>query len=368
MIQDELVSDYPTVTTDLINFRPTVSNGNIVQKQHVFFIFMIALASLFGSQSSKGQIQMHLNSEIGTWIPFLPDYRAGSIVNTARVPIQRDVYTSEIIDVGMNFGLNGHFHLAKDSRWMIDFDLNLASANSTGSTQFVADPGFGQSVWFPSLDGMGFTASRDGGGVTFSLDSDSLFYGEYAGIRRQLNASKIGLEYFDFGGGFTHSAIEQEHLLTANFDIAQSQGRYIEDLDSTYLGGEIRSKMIKRIMGGVLIVDWGMGFLWMHGDYEGTSIIDFPLDPSIESTATEVIDAFAVSVDFALKTEHVIFGKTMRPGISFKYISDIATINHPQTLEGIVDAPLASSRPADSVSLTTSSGYFLGLNLEVDLY
>ena len=271
--------------------------------------------------------------------------------------VERDLFKDEQTALGTSFAIDGNLHLQENPSVMVDFDFHYASADNFGSSQTFADPGFGQTIWMASLDGVGFLSTLNGETVDFALDSDAILYGEYVGFRKQFSSNPFGFDYFDLGCGFSHMRMEQEHLFHSHFTTSDLRGNYNEQLDSNYLGGEIRTKAIRQTQFGPVIVDFGFGFYWMNGDYDGVSELvtagGVVFDRDI---VNQQIDAFAVMAEMAVRTETVLFGYTVRPGLHFRYLSDIASIEHPHT-EVFVETP--------PVSLSTQSGYTLGFNVEV---
>ena len=63
----------------------------------------------------------------------------------------------------------------------------------------------------------------------------------------------------------------------------------------------------------------------------------------------------AMTLDMALRYDSEVCGVAVRPGINFKYISDMPFIDHPMT----------EVSPTIPVSLDSRASYFLGVNVEV---
>ena len=102
------------------------------------------------------------------------------------------------------------------------------------------------------------------------------------------------------------------------------------------------------------MLDVNFGIYDLDGDYEGVSRLADPSGTVLDTA--QVVDAIsetAFTLDLGLRYETCCKGVLIRPGVSFKYISDMVSINHPQT--DFASIP---------VSLTTDEAYVVGLNVE----
>lgn len=327
----------------------------VVRKQTfcAWLVFLLApVAFITSGQEAAGQTRLYFDG--GTWIPFLPDYTAGSIVGPGGAPvIQRDLLADDQIDVGTQLGLTGFHHLNQSST-MLEVDLNIAGIGSMGAAGTFADPGAGQSVWLASLNGAGFISTLDGESATLRLDSDVLHYSEYIGLRDTFATRRLG--DVELGVGFGHMGFEQSFQLDALITSGAS-GQYLEDLDTTYLGGEIRGRLRKNMGDYAILFDFGIGLYDMDADYQGISVLRNTVGAVFDQDQVLLgIDDTAMTLDLAMKIDTQFHGVVMRPGIYFKYISDMPVINHPMTEEVPVPVP---------VSLDSDPGYFLGVNLEI---
>lgn len=297
--------------------------------------------------------EYEVDFDAGLWIPFLPDYTAGSIVQGG-VAQQRDLFRDDQTDVGVQGGLSGYVRLPK-SGCRLDWDLGIAGIEGMGSTGTFADPNPG-TVWLASLDGNGFIATAAGENANFSLDSDVFFNRQYLGLGDTWLIGGDRSRPIDLSIGFSHLGFEQNHNLNVAFDLGEN-GQYLEDLDTNYLGGEIRGSVNRQLNKHDVICEFGVGFFNMNSDYRGTSILNTGAAVFDTDTAVDEIDEFAVTIDLAVRLDTELCGVGVRPGVTFKYISDMPVINHPMT-----EVPLS-----DPVNLSTDSAYFLGVNVEVFL-
>ncbi len=341
----------------LFNRRLQVNRATSLSQATPSHLISILLSAAFlCALCNPVSAEIEVDLDTGLWIPFLPDYTAGSIVSGG-VAQQRDLFRDDQTDVGIEAGLSGFFRHSPDSH-RVDFDFGLAGIDSMGSTGTFADPGATQSVWFASLDGNGFINTNDGNNATFALDSDVFHNRQYIGLGDTWLIMGDPHREIDMALGFSHLGFEQDFVLDARFDSGRS-GQYVEALDSDYLGGEIRSSMIRRVKQRDLLFEFGVGLFNMNARYQGQSTLRTAGNVLFDTdSAVDEIDEFAVTVDAGLRLDTQVAGVGVRPGITFKYISDMPVINHPMT-----EVP-----NSDPVFLSTKNGYFLGLNVEIFLY
>lgn len=297
----------------------------------------------------------HAETEIfaggGSWIPFLPDYEAGSIVNGGSV-LERGLLTDNQSDLGAQFGINGLHRIGNSSR-QLEFDLGVAFVGDMTSNITVDDPGAGGSVWFASLDGSGVIASADSENAVLSLDSDVLHFNEYVGIRDRFQCPILGP--VELGVGFAHLSFDQNFDFNAVYSDGDT-GRYLEDLTTNYFGGELRGRIARRMRSQNVWLDFGLGLFTMDADYQGVSEIrgtttdDDSVNLNIEETA--------MTFDLAVMSECELWGCTMRRGMSLKYLSDMPFIDHPMT----------EVAPPEPVRLGSRNSFFVGFTLEVLLW
>ena len=181
-----------------------------------------------------------------------------------------------------------------------------------------------------------------------------LYNSQYVGLANTRYVHGQSNRPIDLGIGFSHLEFEQEFALNATF--ATLTGQYLEDLDTNYLGGEIRGSLARQHRGRDWILDFGVGLFNMNADYVGQSFIRNLGGTVLDNDVIrDEIDELAVTVDLALRLDTEVRGVGVRPGVSFKYISDMPVINHPMT-----EVPLS-----DPAFISTQSGYFLGVNVEL---
>ena len=316
------------------------------------FVFILAICT-FLTSTNKAAAQTRVDFEAGTWVPFLPDYTAGSIVNSGFPSVvQADLFRDDQIDAGAQLGLNGRHHFGQSGKF-VAVDLDIAGIGSMGSSGTFADPGPTQTVWLASLDGAGVIATPNGESASFSLDSNVLHYSEYIGIHDTFRLRRLG--NLELGLGFGHMGFDQNFDLDAQLSNGAS-GRYVEQLNTTYLGGEIRGRLQKNMGDYSILLDIGLGLYNMDADYTGNSELRASGGGIFDTDQVLLgIDETAMTLDLGLKVDTQFRGVVVRPGIHFKYISDMPVINHPMT-EFI---------PAEPVELDSDPGYFLGVNLEI---
>ena len=318
-------------------------------------VLMLAVAMI-----ALGQNQASAQSEIdvygGFWIPFLPDYNAASIVsNGGGTVLQPNLVNDDQSDVGGQIGIRGFYRFAP-TRTMVEFDLNVAGIDRMGSRESFADPGPTSTIWMANLTGNAFLASGNGETATFTLGSDVLNYSEYIGLRDRFDLCPYGIGLLDLGFGFSHMAYDQNHDLLGEFSSGVS-GQYLEDVDNDYYGLDIRSTITRALGGRPVKLDFNFGIYDMDGSYDGTSIFR-NAGGAVINTARVVdsISKTAYTVDLAMRVDAHWGRVLVRPGISLKYISDMVSINHPQTIAA-----------ASPVSIGTDDAFVLGLNLEMML-
>ena len=163
-----------------------------------------------------------------------------------------------------------------------------------------------------------------------------------------------GLGILDLGCGFSHLRYDQ-NLTTKTDPIGVLLD---ESIDNDYMGGEIRSSMSYMIRNRPVTLDFNLGFFDLDGrmrsamsfdDGSGTGVLPV-------GAASPNVDKTAFTIDIGLRWQATMCGVTAKPGISLKYISDMATITHPE------DFVLATY---DGVGSRTEAAFFLSLNLEL---
>lgn len=310
----------------------------------------LAVASTVVFSSSTLLAETELFTTHGSWIPVLVDYDAGSIVtNGGGTVVQPNLYNNNQADFGFRGGLRGLRSIAGTTK-KLEFSVNLAGINTmASSTDTFFDPNASTTVWLANLDGNAFLATPDGGHATFSLDSDVLHYSEYIGIRNRWDSADM-----EIGFGFSHMGFDQDFSLNAAFSTG-STGQYIEDLDTDYFGGQIRTSRTRHLLGRNVNIDLNLGLYGMNGDYRGTSIFRNGVGTIVNtSNRTDTIKKLATTVELNLSVDSNFRGIYIRPGLQFKYISDMVEIEHPQTI--------TLSEP---VRMATDGAFIFGTNLQI---
>ena len=309
---------------------------------------------------SLGQTPVSAQSEFdlygGFWIPFLPDYKAASIVSNGGGTVLRpNLVNDTISDVGGQIGLRGLYHFAP-TRTMLEFDVNVAGIDRMGSRESFADPGPTSTIWMANLTGNAFLATGDGDTATFTRDSDVLNHSQYIGLRDRFDLCPYGIGLLDIGFGFSHMAYDQDHDFLGEFS-SDLSGQYLEDVDNDYYGVDIRSTITRAMGGRPVKLDFNFGTYDLDGSYDGTSVFR-NAGGTVINTA-RVVDSLsktAYTVDLAMRVDAQWGRVLVRPGISVKYISDMVSINHPQTTAAAIPA-----------SIGTDDAFVLGVNLELML-
>ena len=311
----------------------------------------IAVTSLVSQSTAPAQSRLDLYG--GLWTPFLPDYEAISIVGSGGSPVlQRNLFNDNQSDVGMQVGLRGLRGLNQSGK-MMEFDFNVAGIDSLGSTKTFADPDATSSIWMSNFAGNFRLASPDNTTATFSLDSDVIHYSEYIGLRDRFRRNGGTL---DLGLGFSHMGFQQNFQLVGQPLNGGLRGEYDEDLDTNYYGGELRATRHKYLGNTPIHLDFALGIYDMNADYEGTSRFFNNVGAVFDQArVADSIDRTAASITVGARLDRCFRGVLVRPGINFKYISHMASINHPQ-------ANILLSNPD---TLGTKPGWFLGLNVEI---
>ena len=312
----------------------------------------VVLQSGVGSNRSFGQSEWTVTG--GGWVPFLPEYKAGSIVGPGGVPVIADeIFHEDMVDLGgqLKFRVTHHF---SPTRTFLEAHASIAGLETESGAKTVADAGPGSSIWMASLDGTAALATPDTTTATFGLDSDVLFNDQYIGLRDRFDLTDWGIGELIIGCGFHHMRFDQDF----QFNAAISNGFgavYQEELDSTFLGGQIVSTIKRKIFGRTFMLDTNLGFYDLTYNYDGASRFfdnagNQYHNDQIALRGTEGVTAF----DIALRTDMVMAGVLVRPTIGMKYISDMPTIIHPNT--NVLAPP---------VRLSTESSYFLNFGLEI---
>lgn len=312
----------------------------------------MVLTSGMGSSRLFGQSEWTVTG--GGWIPFMPEYKAGSVVGPGGIPvIADDVFRSDMVDLGGQLKFRVMHHFAP-TRTFLEAHASIAGLETGSGSQTVADTGIGSSVWMASLDGTNFINSPDGGAISFGLDSDVMFTDQYIGLRDRFDLTDWGIGELIIGCGFHHMRFDQDF----QFDAFVSDGRsgvYREELDSTFIGGMIVSTIQRRVFGRTFMLDANLGFYDMTYDYDGRTRLFDATNVQVHADRVNLRGTEGVtSFDLALRTDFNMSGVLVRPTVGMKYISDMPSIIHPDT--NALIAP---------VRLSTESSYFLNFGLEI---
>lgn len=317
------------------------------------FVVAIALtATLVGQPQASAQSEIDFHT--GLWLPIMPDYNAGAIVtNGGGNVVVPNVLSDDQSKGGIGAGIRG-LHRFAPTRTMVEFDLGIAGVDGISSSRTITDNDPTTTVWFANLAGNAFLASADGDSATFSLSSDVMYNNQYIGLRDRFNLCDWGLGEFDLGCGFSHLGFRQDHEMTASYSSGVA-GQYTENVDTDYVGIDIRSTINKRIHNMPVKIDFNVGIYDMDGKYDGLSQFRNAGGTVInQSFVADEIKKTTTTFNIGIRVERKCCGAIIRPGIYYNYISDMVSINHPQSIAA-----------ASPVSLSTKSGSFLGWRTEI---
>ncbi len=316
---------------------------------------VIAVTATFGANRDVSA-QSEFNVYTGLWAPILPDYGAGSIVTPGGVSIiQQNVLTDQQTKAAVQGGIRGFYqHNCFPTR--LEYDFGIAGVDGISSDVTVNDNDPAATVWMANLAGNAFLSTADGEAATFSLRSDVMFNNQYIGLREKLDLCSWGLGQVDVGLGFSHLGFEQDHQFTGSFTSGFT-GQYLEDVDTDYYGAQVRSTVTKCVYGCPVNFDLNLGIYSMEGKYDGISRFRNAGGAVVDSVrVTDKVTKAAGLLGLGMSFEHRVCGALFRPGISFNYISDMVSINHPQTIVG-----------APRTTISTNGGYFIGWKTEIIL-
>ena len=285
---------------------------------------LLTALALIVCGSSQVHAQGTYEVTTGFWIPMLPSYELG---NQFEQPL--DQRLSDPVALGGQIGFQGLYHF-QPTRTMLEFDLNFAYADGVTS------------------DSVSQLTSTE------SVDGDIFHHSQYIGLRDRFDLSEWRIGILDIGCGFSHLRYDQN--LTTRTDPI---GLMIEEsIDNDYVGGEIRSSITRMIHHRAATIDLNIGSFDLDGRTRASLAQNS--DPGTVVTpvgsASPSLDSTAVTMDLGIRWQTSICGLTASPGISFKYLSDMATIRHPEILSFI---------NYDGVGVRSEEAYFLSLNLEI---
>lgn len=313
----------------------------------------VIVVSLCVTREASAQLEM--KADLGVWAPFLPSYKAGSIVNGG-TPVQRNIFRDNQADVGMQAGIHSFYRLSDDLP-LIESETMFAGINQMGSSQSTTAPA-GDSVWLASLNGVTSLSSGAGGSADFGVDSEVFHWNKYLGLRENFALGGSGQNPISLGAGLSMMQFQQNHQLDALFSTGTS-GQYLEDVDTDYIGGEIRATISRSLHGHCVKLDLAFGVYDMNADYEGTSVFRNAGGVVTDTgSVTTNLNEVATTFDVGLRMDSTIRGVLVQPSINFKYISDMVAIDHPQTENAVFNNPV-SIRTDDAIVLSAELSILL---------
>lgn len=291
------------------------------------FSLAIALGNALIEREATAQTQFNLSA--GAWVPVLPDYNAALRGVDANPPgPHASIFADDQTDVGAQLTIAGFYHFAP-TRTLFESDLQIAGIGSMGSSAVFDDPGVGETIWFPSLDGNTSLTTADGESVAMNLDSDLFHVHKYTGLRDRFSLNWLGLGDITIGCGFSWMLFDQDFQADAQFGDGR-RGQYIEDLDTNFLGGEFRGTLRQSIFGHTCYFDARYGIYEMDAEYYGVSTAhDAGGTLTNETHFSTGLTKTTSTVDLAVRTDLYVGGWLVRPTIGFKYFDDMAQIDHP---------------------------------------
>lgn len=324
--------------------------------RHLCLAFSLAIPAILTqsfASPSRAAAQAEWTIAGGGWIPFFPEYKAGSIVGAGGLPVlQENIFSEDMVDLGGQLRLRGLYHFT-GTRTVLEAHASIAGLETESGSRSFADAA-GSSVWLASLDGTNFLATPDTTSMSLGLDSDVFFNEQYIGLRDRFDLTDWGIGELTIGCGFHHMRFDQDFQLDA-FVTDGSSGVYREELDSSFIGGQVVSTISRRIFGHKVMLDTNVGFYDLNYNYDGNTRL-FDTGGVLDHTDRVRLDGSTAvtSFDLALRSDMIVSGLLVRPTIGMRYISDMPSIVHPQTNSFL--AP---------VRLTTESSYFLNFGLEI---
>lgn len=280
--------------------------------------------------TSTATADLQISVDTGIWAPFLPDYDANSIVvNGGGTVLTPNLFNDDQADVGPTLGVKALYRLDKTNTW-IEATAQFSNIESMGSNATVNDPGGTSTLWMASLDGTNVLNSPNGESFSMSLDSDVFYHTEYLGLRRKIRRNSNHV--LSFGAGARFMRFDQDFNFTTAVSDG-SRGQFVEGLTTDFIGGQVIAGCDSYFGQRRIMIDLGLGVYDMRAKYNGqTQLFNTGNTLFHNDNVTDTIHRAAVSFDVTVKTEWKFYYSTIRPGFQYTYISDMAHINHPQTI------------------------------------
>jgi hypothetical protein len=130
-----------------------------------------------------------------------------------------------------------------------------------------------------------------------------------------------------------------------------------ESINNDYLGGEVRSSITQMIHNCPVTLDFNVGIFDLDGRTQSSLAYDYGAGTGIlpVGVASPNFDTTAFTIDLGMRWQTSFCGLTTTPSISFKYISDMVTITHPDQL---------TTSGYTNIGARSEEAYFVSLNLE----
>jgi hypothetical protein len=302
----------PSYWVSIVNHRISAFTGQSIAA----FALLLTASPILHAQGSY-------EVTTGFWIPILPSYEQASASDQTR-----DERLSDPVALGGQIGFQGLYHF-QPTRTMLEFDLNIAYADGVTS------------------------GSISQLGTTETVDGDIFHHSQYIGLRDRFDLTGWRLGILDIGCGFSHLRYDQ------NLTSRTSPASFMldESINNDYLGGEVRSSITQMIHNCPVTLDFNVGIFDLDGRTQSSLAYDYGAGTGIlpVGVASPNFDTTAFTIDLGMRWQTSFCGLTTTPSISFKYISDMVTITHPDQL---------TTSGYTNIGARSEEAYFVSLNLE----
>jgi len=252
------------------------------------FLFVVVTTSILTTEASA---QFESSVTAGTWTAFLPEYEGltpGGIDQS---------------DVGGRVQFHSLYHFAP-TRTMAELRATLAGADISGEN---------------------FTTTTVVPGIASSVRSRVLYNDIFIGMRDKFDLTDYGLGKITLGAGFSHMHFDQTFDFEGSDAIGLNAIDFNEELQSSYVGGEIVGSMTRRLFGRKVYFDGSFGIYDLNADYEFDGVATVGGTPTAD-TQTQTFSDVAYTLNLTLKTDFKIAGIMVRPTTGIQYISSMPGI------------------------------------------
>lgn len=261
----------------------------------LMMLVVIAISAL----ATEASAQFETSVTAGTWTAFLPEYEGltpGGIDQS---------------DVGGRVQLHSFYHI-EPTRTIAELRATLAGADISGEN---------------------FTTTTVVPGVASSVRSRVIYNDVFVGLRDKFDLTDYGLGRITLGAGFSHMHFDQ----TFDFEGSDAGGfnaiDFNEELQSSYVGGEIVGSMTRKIFGRNVYFDGSFGIYDLDADYEFEGLATVVGAPTAD-TQTQTFSDVAYTFNLTLKTDFKFGGMMVRPTTGIQYISSMPGITMTDAITG----------------------------------